>query len=142
MGTLSPAGSTAENPDSLAIGRPLAAVVVVRDSSRMLHETYFPFTDAQLRTHFAPISGDEHVDADRHLAYYRTSLARLADHLQAGSASDPRATKRARQVEKDERFWIVAALMALHHGQSRVRAYGELMKRSGVRPPGQSRARS
>ena len=85
----------------------------------MLHETYLPFTDAQLRSHFAPISGDPSAEANRHLAYYQASLTRLADHERTGSATDRGATKRARQVEKDERFWVVAALMALHYGPDR-----------------------
>jgi hypothetical protein len=36
-------------------------------------------------------------------------------------------TSQNHQVEKDERFWVVAALMAIYHGPDRVRAFSALL---------------
>ena len=101
----------------------------------MLHETYLPFTEDQLRTHFAPVAGDPRADPDRHLAYYRDSLSRLREYHRREPSDDPKAIRRAMQVEKDERFWVIAALMALYHGSDRQAAFAALLERSEAAPP-------
>ena len=102
----------------------------------MLHETYLPFTEAQLREHFATVASDARADPDRHLAYYLRALDRLREHEPGESAGDPRTVRRARQIEKDERFWVVAALMGLFHGEGRQTAFASLLDRAGLTAPG------
>jgi hypothetical protein len=102
----------------------------------VLHETYLPFTEDQLRLHFAAVAGDPRADPDRHVAYYRQSLNRLRDLDRGSRAADARTVKRARQIEKDERFWVVAALMALFHGGRRQSAFASLLDRAGLGAPG------
>src|SRR4051794_16217944 len=96
-----------------------------------MHPVYLPFTEAQLLEHFAPVAsriGSE--EAQRHLTYYRNSLRRLAE-FEAGpqpTGKDARAsTRRARQIEKDERFWVVAALMGVFHASDRIQRLTELL---------------
>ena len=106
----------------------------------VLHPVYLPFTEAQLAEHFAPIAGRAGRDeAQRHLAYYRDSVTRLADFNAAPkpAGKDARTlTRRARQIEKDERFWVVAALMGVFHAPDRVRRLGELLSVAlGPTPP-------
>jgi hypothetical protein len=111
----------------------------------LIHPLYLPFTERQLLGHFAPVAGDVAPEnAERHLAYYRESVRRLAT-FEAGpqpSRKDVRAlTRRARQIEKDERFWVVAALMGVFHAQDRVERLTALLAEAlGPLPPVQGLA--
>ena len=85
-------------------------------SSDVLHKTYLPFTADQLRQHFAPVAGPG--ERDRHLYYYLASIdeARKYDALiRRGDRPTRAQTRLGRQMEKDERFWVVTALMSLYH---------------------------
>lgn len=110
----------------------------------LLHPTYLPITADQLREHFAPVAGTG--EEDRHLTYYRASLdeAKKYDELIRGGVKPMLAqTRLGRQMEKDERFWLAAALMTLYHangGSARTEAYARLFERAGLAPgPGFSR---
>jgi len=104
-----------------------------------LHAKYLPFTSDQLRDHFAPVAGKA-LD-DRHLRYFTDSLLRLAAHLDGADKGKPSKSdvRIGRQLEKDERFWIVTALMNLYHrprGEAaRAQAFGDLLQLAGLRPP-------
>jgi hypothetical protein len=93
-----------------------------------------PFTAEQLGRHFAPVQG-EATNPERHLAYYRRSLERLRNYESAGKSIDPNAVRRARQIEKDERFWVASALMALYHSTDRRGAFASLLAAANVAPP-------
>lgn len=86
----------------------------------LMHPTYLPFGEQQLLEHFAEVRlGGE---TDRHLAYYRNSVrdaAAYAEQLK-GSTLTAVAPSRGLQMEKDERFWVVAALMSIFHGSDRI----------------------
>jgi hypothetical protein len=101
-----------------------------------MHPTYLPFSELDLLTHFAPVTGSE--EERRHLQYYEASIKRLTDH-EASPPTGPdarTATRRARQIEKDERFWVVAALMGAFHASDRVEALSRLLARAlGPTPP-------
>ncbi len=108
-------------------------------SALPLHATYLPFTSDQLRDHFAPVAGKA-VD-DRHLRYFTDSLLRLADHQEAVAEGKPTPSevRIGRQLEKDERFWVVSALMSLYHqpqGEAaRAQAFGDLLQLANLQPP-------
>jgi hypothetical protein len=108
-------------------------------SSDVLHETYLPFTANQLRQHFAPVAGPG--ERDRHLQYYLASIeeARKYEELIRRGERPTRAqTRLGRQMEKDERFWVVTALMSLYHaddGSGREKSFAGLLQRAGLRPP-------
>jgi hypothetical protein len=105
----------------------------------VLHQTYLPFTADQLRQHFAPVAGPG--ERDRHLQYYLASIeeARKYDELIRSGERPTRAqTRLGRQMEKDERFWVVTALMSLYHaddGSGREKSFARLVERAGLRPP-------
>src|SRR5947209_5125153 len=105
-----------------------------------VHPTYLPFTAEQVRQHFCTVRGAESQDADRHLRYYLDSGARgrtYLDRVRTGEAVTPADTRRGRQVEKDERFWVVCALMSLYHadeGRDRAALFAELLQRAGLAP--------
>ena len=97
-----------------------------------LNEIYLPFSEEQLREHFAPVGTDK-TSADRHLDYYRKSLQAYrnwATNLPAGSPAQlAQAKKRALQMQKDERFWIVTALMSIFHSRPRLPLVAALLRR-------------
>ena len=105
----------------------------------VLHRTYLPFTADQLREHFAPVHGPG--EEDRHLRYYRTSVEEARKHgelIRSGEKPTPAQTRLGRQMEKDERFWVAAALMGLYHadgGAGRAGLFARLLERAGLLPP-------
>ena len=107
--------------------------------SDVLHQTYLPFTADQLREHFAPVAVPG--ERNRHLQYYLASVeeARKYDERVRSGVRPTRAqTRRGRQMEKDERFWVVTALMSLYHaddGIGRGKLFARLLERAGLRPP-------
>lgn len=97
----------------------------------VIHPIYLPFTEQQLLGHFAPVAGRIGPEkAQRHLTYYRESVQRLAafERCPRPTGKDARTlTRRARQIEKDERFWVVAALMGVFHARDRVGCLAALL---------------
>lgn len=101
----------------------------------VLHETYLPVEEAELRRHFVRDPADQ-GDPERHLEYYRASLRR-AGKLDSRKNPTPSETKKGRQFEKDERFWVAAALLALYRDEGRrADRFDSLLRRAGVQPPG------
>ena len=107
----------------------------------IIDPTYLPFRTDQLREHFCAVRGGENQDADRHLKYYLDSAAAAAEYralVDRGGRPTRAQLTRGRQMEKDERFWIVSALMNLFHSKGeldRPTLFADLMVRAGVRPP-------
>jgi hypothetical protein len=110
-------------------------------SDDIIDPTYLPFRPTQLRAHFCAVRGGENQDADRHLKYYLASAAAAAEYralVASGGQPTQSQLKRGRQMEKDERFWLVSALMGLFHAKGeldRPSLFGDLMARAGVLPP-------
>jgi hypothetical protein len=108
-------------------------------SSDVLHETYLPFTADQLGQHFAPVASPG--ERDRHLQYYLASIEEARNYdalIRRGDRPTRAQTRLGRQVEKDERFWVVTALMSLYHaekGSGREKSFARLLERAGLRPP-------
>ena len=108
-------------------------------AGQVLHPTYLPFTSEMLLEHFAPVTGK--APDDRHLHYFQDSLLRLADHLALAEKGEPThpQIRIGRQLEKDERFWTVTALMSLYHrpqGEgAQARAFAVLLQLAHLRPP-------
>jgi hypothetical protein len=98
----------------------------------MIDPTYLPFTDDDLKKHFLK-------DADGHLAYYRKSAERYHRFLSENPAlaGIPLSkSKFARQIEKDERFWVATAMKKLYDSPFRQRALIQLLSKTyGDRPP-------
>lgn len=106
----------------------------------VLHPTYLPFSEAQLLRHFAPVAGRTGSgEVERHLRHFRDSVARLTAFEAAANPSGADARKiirRARQIEKDERFWVTAALMGLFHAPGRPQRLAQLLRVAlGNTPP-------
>ena len=87
----------------------------------VIDEVYLPFSSSELAGHFAPVK--TRGEPGRHLAYYLASAKAAAEfRLQpaAGSLAEARRARvRGRQMEKDERFWVAAALMSLFHADGK-----------------------
>jgi hypothetical protein len=105
----------------------------------VLHPAYLPFSAEQLRTHFAPVGGGG-GNPDLHLAYYRLSARRYLDYKKNMPAGPPLAVAKyirfARQIEKDERFWIVTLLLRAYYSADRRPALRTLLSMAlGATPP-------
>lgn len=100
--------------------------------SEVLHEMYLPFTEAQLREHFAPVGADK-TSADKHLDYYRKSVQAASGWVSTPPPGTPaeraQAKRRGLQMQKDERFWVVTALMSLFHAPDRAGTLAALLRR-------------
>ena len=110
-------------------------------NDELMHPVYLPFTREELGKHFAPVAA---APDGRHVKYFEDSLQRWAEYTQrtaAGHSAAASVTRLARQMEKDERFWIVSALMTLFHRAgdegARTRAFVDLLSRAELSPPGQ-----
>jgi hypothetical protein len=88
-------------------GRP-----VTHFESGVVDPIYLPFTEDELKIHFAPIAHERRLDPDRHLTYYRESTKRTD-----------------RQMEKDERFWVMAALVGLFSSEDPVNAFATALRK-------------
>jgi hypothetical protein len=96
-----------------------------------IHPTYLPFDRSQLLEHFAEVANE--ASSERHLAYYEASARRATQHATSPPTGSPsevaRATRLARQIEKDERFWIAAAMMTVFRDRDLVPALTRLLTR-------------
>ena len=75
------------------------------------------------------------------MKYYLDSAAAAAEYralVNRGGRPTQSQLARGRQMEKDERFWIVSALMNLFHSKGeldRPTLFADLMARASIRPP-------
>jgi hypothetical protein len=105
-------------------------------SGDALHELYLPFNEALIEKHFAPVAT---APDGRHTAYFKTSMNRYSVYRQELADGRSGNVRLGRQFEKDERFWIVAALMSLFHNaggpNKRLETIGSLLLRANLKPP-------
>ncbi len=128
--------------DDIASTRPAAP-------DDLIHPIYLPFRRAQLLQHFAPVGRPaaprtpNQAFVERHLRYYEQSAATATAHANeqhrqgiTGGGQPTGCNAQNHQVEKDERFWIVSALMALFHADDRVEALTAVLTSAlGDTPP-------
>jgi hypothetical protein len=105
-----------------------------------LHATYLPYSQTELKPHFATVAGGG--DPVQHLEYYLISAWRTEDHAAfhekppAVGRKVPMCKALAHQIEKDERFWIVTALLKAFHSEDRVGSLERLLSDAfGATPP-------
>ena len=105
----------------------------------VIHKRYLPFTEAQLLKHFAPVDASSKADPERHLRHFRQSAAANAAFLESGADRLSQSLKDLRQpfqMEKDERFWIAAALMRIFYADDSRKRWEALLSRAfGPEPP-------
>ena len=105
---------------------------------KLINEIYLPFSEVRLSKHFAPVAGGLQ-DIERHLTYYSGSASRYATFLENGQYLAEMPLKTSRwpcQIEKDERFWVVACLMTYYYSDDRTNKLGELLSKVyGATPP-------
>ena len=96
----------------------------------MIHPTYMPFTPDELAQHFTG-------DADANVNYFVRSAQRWLDfRREHPSPHQPlSASRSARQMEKDERFWTAAALKSLFDRSDRSARLAALLEKTFGRDP-------
>ena len=114
----------------------MASVLQHTVGAEKMHDQYLPFSEAQLGECFAAVAAHEGAEVrDRRIAYYRDAVRRH-EHAGDRAAAEPRAVRVAAQIEKDERIWVAAALMAVHYSDDRQAAVCTLLRRClGDTPP-------
>ena len=80
----------------------------------MMHPIYLPFTEQQLLSHFADVrQNGKCIKNVNHLKYYKQSIEKYNEYLRKNHNRRGEPC----QVEKDERFWIVACMMTIFYSQ-------------------------
>jgi hypothetical protein len=89
---------------------------------------YFPFIEDDVLEHFAEIKSNK-SGKKKYAKYYEKSIAKYQKFKENKSEYKTNivSLKRARQIEKDERFWTAACLMTLYHSDEKKRTQ-ELVK--------------
>lgn len=88
-----------------------------------IHERYLPFSREVLLQHFADVRPAG--DPERHLQHYLKSAAAASRWEASGRPGRPKALDI--QIEKDERFWVVTALLAVFHDDERLTLLTKLL---------------
>lgn len=105
-----------------------AAMNETTDPEDVIDPIYLPFTPTLLKSHFAPVAG--RGNPGRHLGYYLNSKNARAAFPAEVSSTNAHEKRLGQQMEKDERFWVVAALMSLYHDTpDRTAAFAEVLER-------------
>jgi len=98
----------------------------------MIDDKYLRFTRDQMRPHFL-------IDVERQINYFEESAKRYRDFVtqNANTTGMPiTATRLARQIEKDERFWTAGSLKYLLDHPNRSSVLESLLTRTfGEKPP-------
>lgn len=101
----------------------------------IIHPTYLPFSVEQLQKHFVDVDGRP----DKYVRYYLDSIARYEDFCRENperKGLSLTAMRRPAQVEKDERFWIVACLMLIFYSADPVASFTRVFQTVlGDKPP-------
>jgi len=107
----------------------------------ILHRLYLPFTEVQLRSHFADVKqGGKCVGtAEKHVPYFKKSIHNYKEYLQQTSNRNGRPLSQLKgpcQIEKDEKFWTASCLMTIFHDRDRTGQFIKLFQKTyGQEPP-------
>jgi len=106
----------------------------------VLDDTYLPFTEEQLMTHFAKVTyRGECVRNERHLSYYKKSIQLYHRYLTDNPDMKGKPLtemKRPCQIEKDERFWVASCMMTMFYDERRLQMLQKLFTEAfGGNPP-------
>jgi len=107
----------------------------------MMHPIYLPFSEDQLRSHFARVKrGKDCVPTyDAHIKYFKKSIKRYEEFTRRNPDRRGMSITKVRypcQIEKDERFWIASSLMTLFYSESRIQEFSDLFSCTyGPTPP-------
>lgn len=101
----------------------------------LLHPKYLPFSEEQLRSHFAAVKQkkEEVSNAEKHIEGYKKSIERYDDFLSKHPDRKGMSLKYLRgpcQIEKDEVFWTASCLMTVIYDEDRLRQFIELLEKA------------
>ena len=108
----------------------------------ILHSIYMPFTEKQLKIHFAEIkvNGVCEDTADKHIKQYSESIKAYAKFWAENTRQDSLAISKLKkpcQIEKDEKFWTASTLMTVYHSENRIEQFSRLLEKAyGTTPQG------
>jgi len=89
----------------------------------MIRPDYFPFTEEQLKSHFAEVKTNGNcIKNVRHLDYYKQSVKRYSNYVKNNPDRRNKSLQEMKfpcQIEKDERLWIARSMMTIFHSPNR-----------------------
>lgn len=99
----------------------------------IIEPIYLPFSRIQLEKHFAPGHSE---NAKKYLNYYLNSVKRFKEHVRVKDGVTISDSKLPRQLEKDERFWVVTCLLNYYYSDNRNDLFSNLLSATfGEKPP-------
>ncbi len=108
--------------------------------NKVLDNTYLPFTEDQLLSHFANVKyRGKCASNEQHLNYYKDSIQKyqqyLVDTPDMSGVSLSKMNKPC-QIEKDERFWVTSCMMTMFYDERRLQMLQKLFTEAfGETPP-------
>jgi len=107
--------------------------------NEILDDTYLPFTEKQLFSHFAKVRPrKECVRNEKHLNHYKKSVQRYHQYLEDNpdiKGKPLKETKNPCQIEKDEKFWVASCMMTLFYDKERLQMLQQLFTEAFGRTP-------
>ena len=92
----------------------------------ILHKTYLPFTEKQLRDHFVKVDSDKSDNIEKHIQYYKKNIENYSKY-ESGQIIPRKDVATIRQIEKDERFWTASTMMSIYYSNNRTAELSELL---------------
>ena len=135
-GLTAPTGPIVLSPVT-AIPDAAAQAPVTLPVTAPMHPKYLPYTEEQLLEHFVAV-GSTGVVNRKNTDYYRKSIVANTTPVDPTLPTDLRqkAVALQRQIEKDERFWVVGALLPVARNADPVAAWTRVLRRClGEVPP-------
>lgn len=100
----------------------------------MLHKTYLPFTEEDLKEHFRYSENDITENLKKRIAKFEKSIKNYGEYIP--DDTDTKKWKIIRQIEKDETFWTASSLMTLFHSDNRKEELKKMLIQAfGEKPP-------
>lgn len=105
-----------------------------------MHSVYLPFTEDQLKPHFAKVRQNKicQSTSEKHIQYFKTSIQNYKRcpkgyNRKGKSLSE---LKVPCQIEKDEKFWTASCLMTIFYSENRIHELIQLFQQAyGDNPP-------
>jgi len=100
----------------------------------MLHKTYLPFTEEDLKEHFRYSENDITENLKKRIAKFEKSIKNYSEYIP--DDTDKKKWKIIRQIEKDETFWTASSLMTIFRSDnSKEELKNVLIHAFGEKPP-------
>jgi hypothetical protein len=99
----------------------------------VMEDTWMPFTEDQLSSHFSKDGKKGKDGLSKHLDHFRDSIEIYNKQFMSDNRGYQRLVDDLSgpcQIEKDEKFWTASTLMTLYHSETRVKDLSNVFKKA------------